>query len=204
MAKQVWYLEGYKLDQDYESEDNYELNYYKPIVVHIPESAYKYVGCGVDSDGHLILVLVLEDGYDQKALDDVITLTIAACFEIAQWGVPAGWRCWVCAPRPVDRERARKHRRQSALAIEGVKPRRKRYASVNVQSVGEDERMNIDEPWTLLFHTRRRGTVFVGKLSTGAAFLRYRTLPSLQGHPLDNALVVSAYVPQSGRASTFA
>jgi hypothetical protein len=83
MAKRMLYLKGYKLDrqkirsrfprEDYESEDNYELNYYKPIITHIPETAYKYVGCGVESDGHLNLVLVLEDGYDQTALDGIIT-----------------------------------------------------------------------------------------------------------------------------------
>jgi hypothetical protein len=54
MAKRTLYLKGYKLDrqkirsrfpiEDYESEDNYELNYYRPIVINIPETAYKYVG----------------------------------------------------------------------------------------------------------------------------------------------------------------
>ena len=39
---------------------------------------------------------------------------------------------------------------------------------------------NADEPWTLLFYTRRRGTIF-GKLSTGASSLRY-----LHSGPLDN------------------
>ena len=115
-----------------------------------------------------------DDGFS-IACDDCSRWCHAACFEIVQGGVPEEWRCWVCAPRPVDRERAvrlqtqrkqdamraenekrrrqvspgvdRKHRRQSALAIDGPNSRRKRRASVNVQPMGEDEHVNIDEPW---------------------------------------------------------
>ena len=116
-----------------------------------------------------------DDGFS-IACDDCSRWCHAACFEIVQGGVPEEWKCWVCAPRPVDRERAvrlqtqrkqdalradnekrrrqtspsveRKHRRQSALAIEGGNSRRKRRASVNVQPVGEDEHVNVEEPWT--------------------------------------------------------
>src|SRR5260221_9471360 len=107
-----------------------------------------------------------DDGFS-IACDDCSRWCHAACFEIVQGGVPEEWRCWVCAPRPVDRERAvrlqtqrkqdairaenekrrrqtspgveRKPRRQGALAIDGSNSRRKRRASVNVQPIGEDE-----------------------------------------------------------------
>ena len=116
-----------------------------------------------------------DDGFS-IACDDCSRWCHAACFEIVQGGVPEEWKCWVCAPRPVDRERAvrlqtqrkqdalradnekrrrqtspcveRKHRRQSALAIDGGNSRRKRRPSVNLQPVGEDEHVNVDEPWT--------------------------------------------------------
>ena len=115
-----------------------------------------------------------DDGFS-IACDDCSRWCHAACFQIVQGGVPEEWRCWVCAPRPVDRERAvrlqtqrkqdairaenekrrrqtspgveRKPRRQGALAIDGSNPRRKRRASVNVHPTGEDEHVTIDEPW---------------------------------------------------------
>ena len=79
------YIKGYKLDcqkirsefpkDDNDSEDNYEFCYFTPIIDNIPEIAYKHVGCGVEPNGHdLSLDLVLEDGYDQAALDDVFTV----------------------------------------------------------------------------------------------------------------------------------
>ncbi|KAI0054838.1 hypothetical protein BV25DRAFT_376853 [Artomyces pyxidatus] len=118
-------------------------------------------------------------GYDDGfsiACDDCSRWCHAACFDIVEGGVPEEWRCWVCVPRPVNRERAirlqkdrqrqalqvatEKRRRQvspgverkqrrSALAIEGGNTKRKRRASVNVQpSPAEDEHVDIDEPWT--------------------------------------------------------
>jgi uncharacterized protein len=115
-----------------------------------------------------------DDGFS-IACDDCSRWCHAACFQIVQGGVPEEWKCWVCAPRPVDRERAvrlqtqrkqdairaenekrrrqmspgveRKPRRQGALAIDGSNSRRKRRASVNVQTIGEDEHVTIDEPW---------------------------------------------------------
>ncbi len=81
MAKPVLYIKGYKLDhqkmrsqfsrRDDEWGDNYELGYYDPIITLIPETAYKYIGSGMEPDGKLNLVLVLEDedGYDRKALE---------------------------------------------------------------------------------------------------------------------------------------
>lgn len=77
------FLKGYKLDlqkirsrfprRDHQSEENYELSYIRPIMSMIPREAYLYVGCGVEPNGRLNLVLVLEDGYDRTALDGIIT-----------------------------------------------------------------------------------------------------------------------------------
>ena len=79
----VLYLKGYKLDGkkirsrfprgEFDLDEHYETHYYLPIINNIPETAYKFVGCGVEPDGHLVLVLVLEDGYDRKALEGIIT-----------------------------------------------------------------------------------------------------------------------------------
>lgn len=76
MPKRSLYIKGYKLDRqkihavlkrkDGESEaQSYDFKWIKPIV---PETAYSYVGNGLEPDGHLNLVLVLEDGYDEAAL----------------------------------------------------------------------------------------------------------------------------------------
>ncbi|KAH9948848.1 hypothetical protein B0H21DRAFT_707446 [Amylocystis lapponica] len=100
----------------------------------------------------------------------------AACFGIAESEVPEEWHCWVCRPRPVDKERAikvqktrqkaatalalqqkprtspgveRKPRRVSAAAIDGGSHnKRKRRSSINAQHPNEDEHVDIDEPWT--------------------------------------------------------
>ncbi|KAI0053958.1 hypothetical protein FA95DRAFT_1507405 [Auriscalpium vulgare] len=121
-------------------------------------------------------------GYDDGfsiACDDCSRWCHAACFDIVEGGVPEEWRCWLCVPRPVDRDRAirlqkerqrlaihaasekrrrqaspgvdRKHRRQSALAIEGgssTKRKRRASAAQPPTTSPEDEHVNIDEPWT--------------------------------------------------------
>jgi hypothetical protein len=78
MPKRTFYLKGYKLDrekirhtfpkEDGDPDENYELLWYQPIINQIPETVYKYVGGGVEADGHLNLLLVLEDGYDKAPL----------------------------------------------------------------------------------------------------------------------------------------
>ncbi|KAH9975024.1 hypothetical protein BGW80DRAFT_1299619, partial [Lactifluus volemus] len=73
---------------------NYELSYHIPIINTIPETAYKYVGCGVESDGDLSLVLVLEDGYDRAALESVITTPDAfpkASLSVLTLGIWPSW-----------------------------------------------------------------------------------------------------------------
>ncbi|KAG1807175.1 uncharacterized protein BJ212DRAFT_1282445 [Suillus subaureus] len=98
----------------------------------------------------------------------------AACFDIVEGEVPEEWRCWDCDPRPVNRDRAvrlqKQHRagspvqrrRVSAAAIEGSgNAKKKRRASIISPSTphppptpiqhGEDEPVNIDEPWSLSY-----------------------------------------------------
>jgi hypothetical protein len=78
MSKPILFLKGFKLDREKirrqfpregdEPEGSYEMTWYSAILDCIPETAYKYVGCGVKSDGHLNLVVVIEDGCDEEAL----------------------------------------------------------------------------------------------------------------------------------------
>ncbi|KAK2462570.1 hypothetical protein APHAL10511_005413 [Amanita phalloides] len=75
---EILYIKGYKLDRqkiravfkrkDGESEESYDFKWIKPIINSIPETAYSYVGNGLEPHGHLNLVLVLEEGYDEAAL----------------------------------------------------------------------------------------------------------------------------------------
>jgi len=56
----------------------------------------------------------------------------AACFDIVETEVPEEWQCWVCSPRPIDRERAvrtQKARQRAATALDD----RKRRASPGVE-----------------------------------------------------------------------
>jgi len=102
----------------------------------------------------------------------------AACFGIVESEVPEEWQCWVCSPRPVDKERAirvQKARQRSALSHEAEKQRRrmspgvdrkgrktsgstaeggahaKRKRRASTAPSHEDEHVDIDEPWTLSY-----------------------------------------------------
>ena len=61
-----------------------------------------------------------DDGFS-IACDDCSRWCHAACFDIVDGDVPEEWRCWICVPRPVDRERAvklqkaRQRQQQQAL-----------------------------------------------------------------------------------------
>ncbi|KAF8523320.1 hypothetical protein BU17DRAFT_86042 [Hysterangium stoloniferum] len=78
MANQKFYIKGYKLDPDKIRqtfskkpdlpEATSDIYWYQPIIDYIPETAYRYVGCGLEPDGHYNLVLVLDDGNDEAAL----------------------------------------------------------------------------------------------------------------------------------------
>jgi len=77
-SKPTFFLKGFKLDrkkirhqfprEENEPEGNYELSWYPVILDCIPATAYKYIGLGVESDGHLNLVVVIEDGRDEGVL----------------------------------------------------------------------------------------------------------------------------------------
>jgi hypothetical protein len=74
MMKSIFYIQGYKVDnqkirrilprRENHSEETYHFSWRRSIIDLIPETAYKYVGCGVEPDGELNLVLVLYDGYN--------------------------------------------------------------------------------------------------------------------------------------------
>jgi hypothetical protein len=80
MIKRILYIQGYKLDpqkirhtfprEEHEPDETYEFTWYQPIIELIPETAYKYVGCGVEPDGHLNLVLVLNEGNDEAKMKE--------------------------------------------------------------------------------------------------------------------------------------
>lgn len=58
----------------------------------------------------------------------------AACFGIVESEVPEEWQCWVCSPRPVDKERAiriQKARQRTALSHEAEKQRRRMSPGVD-------------------------------------------------------------------------
>ncbi|KAI0248958.1 hypothetical protein BJV78DRAFT_1363231 [Lactifluus subvellereus] len=172
-----------------------------------------------------------DDGFS-IACDDCSRWCHAACFGIVQGGVPEEWRCWVCDPRPVDRERAvrlqtqrmqdairaenekrrrqtspivdRKHRRQGALAIDGPSSRRKRRASVNVQPTGEDEHVNVDEPWMHSYNPISRDIVphqeVRDNLRRQAKHWRGVSALSPPG-PLDNSPVLLSTSPSPSQTS---
>ena len=78
MAERKFYIKGYKLDpekirQTFSRkpdlpEETCDIYWYQPIVDYIPGDAYRYVGSGIEPDGHHNLVLVLDDGNDEVAL----------------------------------------------------------------------------------------------------------------------------------------
>jgi PHD-finger len=69
-----------------------------------------------------------DDGFS-IACDDCSRWCHAACFDIVEGEVPEEWRCWVCVPRPVDRERAREMQRVRRDQQQRVAVEREREAS---------------------------------------------------------------------------
>ena len=75
----LFYIKGYKLDnqkirnkfpREEGEPENYECYWYLPIINNLPETAYKYVGRGVEPNGDLNLVLVLDHSCDESELKD--------------------------------------------------------------------------------------------------------------------------------------
>jgi hypothetical protein len=113
-------------------------------------------------------------GYDDGfsiACDDCSRWCHAACFDIVEGEVPEEWACWMCVPRPVDRDKAvklqrarqrqaqemqqqrvprvspgaeRKPRRASAAAIDGSK--RKRRSSINTPLHQQQQQQQQQQP----------------------------------------------------------
>lgn len=115
-----------------------------------------------------------DDGFS-IACDDCSRWCHAACFDIVEGGVPEEWRCWVCVPRGVDRERAvraQKARtkevlgggkgRRGSTAANGGEGKRKRRTSIIAEvndthddhhhpqaaATAADDGDGEDEPWT--------------------------------------------------------
>ena len=69
-----------------------------------------------------------DDGFS-IACDDCSRWVHAACFDISEGEVPEEWRCWLCEPRRVDKERAariqRARQKKMAEEAEGEKHRRR-------------------------------------------------------------------------------
>lgn len=132
-----------------------------PLKRKADEDAIRCI-CGLDYD----------DGFS-IACDSCSRWCHAACFGIVDADVPEEWKCWVCHPRPVDRDAAerlqrtriqrhrdqlreldkhrrrsspgmdRKHRRSSTIA-EPTQPKRRRRPSLS----HDDDHPDIDEPST--------------------------------------------------------
>ncbi|KAH9966324.1 hypothetical protein BGW80DRAFT_733576 [Lactifluus volemus] len=171
-----------------------------------------------------------DDGFS-IACDDCSRWCHAACFGIVQGGVPEEWKCWVCSPRSVDRERAvrlqtqrkqdairaenekrrrqsspgvdRKHRRQGALAVDGHSSRRKRRASVNVQPTGEDEHVNVDEPWMYSYIPIPRDIVPHQEVRDNLRrqAKHWRGVSALSPSPLDNSPISLSTSPSPSQTS---
>jgi hypothetical protein len=103
-----------------------------------------------------------DDGFS-IACDDCSRWCHAACFDIVEGGVPEEWRCWVCVPRSVDREKAVRLQRGRLRALEGAERKgrtvvdgggkRRRHSNSHPlpppQTHNEEEPISIDdEPWT--------------------------------------------------------
>ncbi|KAH6912399.1 hypothetical protein BKA70DRAFT_1098806 [Coprinopsis sp. MPI-PUGE-AT-0042] len=79
----------------------------------------------------------------------------AACFDIVEGKVPEEWRCWECAPRYVNQERARRiqkerkkmiqdeRRREGASSTGGTK-KKKRRGSTAVLPSPQDQQIDIE------------------------------------------------------------
>ncbi|KAH9172863.1 hypothetical protein EDB89DRAFT_1962709 [Lactarius sanguifluus] len=99
------YLKGYKLDREkicsrfprdeLDKGPLYELSYFKPIIESIPDTVYQYIGCGMEPNGEIIVVLVLEDGYDRSALEATTIVAPDALFEpVLSVLTPGVWPSW--------------------------------------------------------------------------------------------------------------
>lgn len=72
----TFFIKGYKVDYDKlakrfgNREDDPDNTRFLAIVKLFPRETYKYIETGEEPDGHLSLVVVLEDGYDKARLEE--------------------------------------------------------------------------------------------------------------------------------------
>ncbi|KAH9013046.1 hypothetical protein EDB84DRAFT_1278398 [Lactarius hengduanensis] len=106
MVRSGLYVKGYKIDREkirarfprdeLDTATNYELSYYKPILEDIPDTVYQYIGCGREPNGEIIVVLVLEDGYDRSALEanDIVAPDTLIGSPVLSVLTPGVWPSW--------------------------------------------------------------------------------------------------------------
>lgn len=97
-----------------------------------------------DDDGIQCICGFTDDDGFSIACDDCSRWCHAACFDIVDADVPEEWRCWLCVPRPVDRERAIKLQRARLKHGPGTE-RKPRRASTSAAVAPECE------PWPLSY-----------------------------------------------------
>ena len=99
-----------------------------------------------DEDGiSCICGFSYDDGFS-IACDDCSRWCHAACFDIVDGHVPEEWRCWICVPRPVDKDKAVKLQRARLRQGHG-NDRKQRRASTT--TVPDDSHSNSS--WSLSY-----------------------------------------------------
>jgi hypothetical protein len=77
-SHRTWYIKGFKLDsakiEQYgyplTEEDPHNTRYYQRIISVISSTAYKYIGAGFEENGDMVLVIVMDDGWDKVELQN--------------------------------------------------------------------------------------------------------------------------------------
>ena len=66
------YIKGYKLDarEPDDPEEEWEPTWYEAIIDSIPRSVYIKIDAGVEPNGHIVLVIVLDQGYNRRLLEE--------------------------------------------------------------------------------------------------------------------------------------
>jgi uncharacterized protein len=115
---------------------------------------------GTSSDTINCICDISVDGFS-IACNDCERWCHAACFDIVEGGVPDEWRCWMCAPRPVDKGWAVKQQTAKlTIALDHKTPNDRRKSSPGVERKGRCLRTpststggNIERPSPLLAPT---------------------------------------------------
>jgi hypothetical protein len=136
----------------------------------------------------------IDDGFS-IACDDCERWCHAACFDIVEGGVPDEWRCWMCAPRPVDKERAvRLQTAKLSIALEHKAANGRRRSSPGVE-----KRRRV--PANAVDVNRRKRRASINATSTHVHSQHHQLLRQLS--PAENEMVdveepwTQQYVPIS-------